>query len=231
MVLSRTQKRNKKNKTERRKKASETRRKKASETRRMQASETMRRHTGSRKIQTAFRDYNQLDKCSICLLGVRPELQEQCHNFHPECIARWKASANANRKLCPSCRQPLLSTKRQQSTRTTQTDLNTLIRNIRFKKDQITVLIDHISHLQPDYFDYSPTLDPLGLDYLIREVMINSNVMIEQASNGTLDARPELADAYLRGGHAHLNEMDDLIEKLKEDLEVFREVHDIRVTR
>jgi hypothetical protein len=68
MALSRTQKRNKKNKTERRKKASETRRRQASETRRRQAS-------ASRKIQTAFRDYNQLDKCSICLLGVRPELQ------------------------------------------------------------------------------------------------------------------------------------------------------------
>ena len=226
MALSRTQKRNKKKKTERRSKASETRRRQASETRRRQASETRRRHTGSRKIQTAFRDYNKLDKCSICLLGVRPELQEQCHNFHPKCIAQWKASANANRNLCPSCRQPLLSTKSQQPTLATQTDLMAFAREINQKFVDLTVLIDHIGRLDPDYFENAPEFDQW-----LRGIMIYSNVIMTRVNDGVPDGHPEIALSYLRERTSHLIQMDHLIERLEEDREVLQEVADIRATR
>jgi hypothetical protein len=205
---TRTQKRNRKKKAERRKKASETKR-------RQQTSAT-------RKIQTAFRDYNKLDKCSICLLGVRPELKEYCHNFHPKCLAQWKASVNANRYKCPTCRQPLLSNQ------SSHTDLVALARNIQSKRDDLTVLIDDINYMEPDYLEYNALENALGAR--VEESMIQSEVFLNSVADGTIYTHPELANYYLNHSSAHLNQMDYLIHLLREELEVLQEVADIRAT-
>ena len=216
--LTRTQKRNRKKKAERRKKASETRRRQASETRRRQASATRKIQSAARRA-SAIREYNRFDKCGICLDRIRPSLEEQCHNFHPKCIAQWRASTNANRHRCPICRDIMISNP------TARTELAVLVRNIRSKLDDLTVLIDHIGYLEPDYFEDVPELDAV-----LQGVMIDSNVILARVANGTLDARPDIADDYLRRGDAHLNQMDDLIERLEETREGLQEVADIRAT-
>ena len=216
LSLTRTQKRNRKKKAERhRRKASETRRRQASASRKIQAA--------ARRV-SAVREYNKLDKCGICLDKIRPSLEEQCHNFHPKCIAQWRASTNANRHLCPMCRNPMISNP------TARTELAVLARNIRSKLDELTLLIDHISYLEPDYFGDVPELH-----HVLQGVMIDSNVILARVADGELrhvapDARSEQANDYLRRGDSHLNQMDDLIYRLLEDLEGLQEVADIRAT-
>ena len=211
MPLTRTQKRNRKKKAERH-------RRKASETRRREA-------TASRKIQTAarrasaVREYNKLDKCGICLDRIRPSLEQQCHNFHPKCIAQWRVSTNANRHRCPICRDIMISNPSD------RIELAVLARNIRAKLDELTVLIEQIRDLYDDYFDGVPELDDV-----LQEVMTESIVILGVLGDNTLNARPELADDYLRRGTINLNRLTDLIYQLEQELEGLQEIADIRAT-
>jgi len=224
MPLSRTQKRNRKNKTERRKKASEARR---------------RQSSASRKIQTAVRDYNKLDKCAICLLAVKPNLQKQCHNFHPKCIAQWIASTNANKHLCPSCRQPLLpATSNSPKTSNPSARRRQPIDSARRRQPidsanevsdlfmRINILVNEIDDID---YDFLSQTENERLNGRIQRVLTMFNTFIDGINRG--DMNDPSVVFFLEDRAAIFGEANDLIRQLQVIYEQSEETADIRATR
>ena len=222
MALTRTQKRNRKNKKERRQKASETRRQKASETRRQKASEIKRRHA-SRKIQTVFRNYNKLDKCGICLLAVRPDLQEYCHNFHPKCIAKWKTSINANNQLCPTCREPLIRTTLNYSQ--SQNEVLDIAENVLTLHTIINTLVSEINSLEYGFFSYTEN-EELGDQ--IQRILTMFDTFMADVAEGKMNE--PIVINFLAQRESILEETRRLIAQLEEVHEILQELDDVRVS-
>ncbi len=230
MALTRTQKRNRKNKKERRQKASETRHRKSSETRhrkssetrRQKASEIKRRHA-SRKIQTVFRNYNKLDKCGICLLAVRPNLQEYCHNFHPKCIAKWKTSINANNQLCPTCREPLLRTTLNYSQ--SQNEVLDIAENVLTLHTIINTLVSEINSLEYGFFSYTEN-EELGAQ--IQRILTMFDTFMADVAEGKMN-EPTVIN-FLAQRESILEETRRLIAQLEEEHEILQETDDTRAS-
>jgi hypothetical protein len=188
-----------KKKSERRKRSSE-RQKKSSATRKIQTAfrkyktktERQKKSSATRKIQTAFRKYDKLDKCGICLEKIKPNLQKYCHNFHPQCIAKWIDSANTNSTRCPSCRQPLsifdsstinnqtINTARresmQQQTLPTWRQLTSLNKEIIDLNEELIELRNHIDYLYPEYLitDEPEVYTELNRQTILNDIFIHN---------------------------------------------------------